>query len=873
MRQYWTTGVLLFIFSFAKAQFTDDFNNGNFTEPVLWSGNDEFFTINTALQLESNGPSAQSNIYLSTPSTAINNTQWEWFCNPRVATSSNNLFDIYFVSDQADVTGSLNGYFVRIGGTPDEVALFRKDGGTEVKIIEGVQGSIGSTSNNPTRVKVLRDAAGNFELFADYSGAGNAYSLVGSINDNTYSSTAFFGVMVRHSGGNFNRYVFDDVYVGDIIVDDTPPELLTVTAINQNQLLLTFSESVNQADAQNVNNYLASGGLGNPVIAERLSSNFSQIQLSYGIPFNDGVFYSLQVSGINDLAGNLMAPTEKDFFYYKVKPYELVFNEIMADESPVVGLPAFEYIELYNRSAFDIDLSGWSYLTGNTSRVFPAAIVPADSFIVITNQAGAQALIDLFEDINVIGLSSFPALANTGQTLTLIDPTGVVISTVTYSDAWYRSNSKKDGGWSLEMINPINPCLGADNWVASEDPSGGSPGRKNSVLNPQADNLLPRITRVVMLGEDSIRVFFNKTVTLASSTNPDDYAIDNSIGSPVQVFTYPPDFRSVKLVFSNTFQEGIIYRIAINSALLDCAGNPFNTEITGKFAIPRDIEPGDVVINELLSNPPDNGDDYVEIYNRSQKVLDLKDISLRSYRVSNNTIAGDHAISPEGYLIFPGEYLCLSRNTQAILSTFNTINPDGFVEMSGFPSLNNDDMRCVIRRLADGAAIDSMEYDKNSHFPLINNRKGIAIERINFNRSSLDRTNWTSAAQSAGYGTPAFRNSQFSENPQSEAGRIEVLPEVFSPDNDGFDDVISIAYTFDGPGFSGSITIFDSRGRMIRNLVRTQVLGTSGTYSWDGTKDNGDKAPVGIYIIYLDAFTADGRVSKVRQTCVLATRF
>ncbi|MFN4122827.1 MAG: lamin tail domain-containing protein [Flavobacteriales bacterium] len=869
MRKIWFIGIVLCLVSGLKAQFTDNFDNGNFTDPVLWSGDDQFFTVNAAFQLESNGPSAQSNIYLSTPSTAINNTQWEWFCNPRVATSSNNLFDIYIISNVAEVTGSVNGYFVRIGGTPDEVALFRKDGGTETRIIQGVQGSIASSSNNPTKVKIIRDANGNFELFADYTGTGNSYSLVGTVNDNTYSTTAFFGVMVRHSGGNFNRYIFDDVYVGDIISDDTPPELLSITAINQNQIILSFSEPVNQASAASTTNYFASGGLGNPVIAERLSSNFSQVQLSYGIPFEDGVFYTMQVTGVTDLAGNEMQPTELEFFYYRVKPYELVFNEIMADESPVVGLPPFEYIELFNRSAFDIDLNGWSYRTGNTLRVFPPAIVPADSFIVITSVNGAAA----FEGINVIGLSSFPALANTGQTLTLLDPTGEIISTVTYSDTWYRNNAKRDGGWSLEMINPTNPCLSGENWIASEDPSGGTPGRRNSVLNVRPDDVLPRISRVVVLGADSIRVFFNKTVTLASSINPNDYGIDNGIGSPIQVTTAPPDFRSVRLVLANPLQEGIIYRIAISSTLLDCAGNPFNTSITGKFAIPSDVEPNDVVINELLSNPPDGGDDYVEIYNRSQKVLDLREMSLRSYRVSNNTIAGENAIAPDGFLIFPGEYLCLSRNTQAILNTFNTINPDGFVQMSGFPALNNDDMRCVLLRLSDAVAIDSMEYDQNSHFPLINNRKGISLERINFNRSSLDRTNWTSAAQSAGFGTPAFRNSQFSESPQSEAGSITVAPEVFSPDNDGFDDVLNITYTFDGPGFSGSITIFDSRGRLIRNLVRTQVLGTSGTYSWDGTKDNGDKAPVGIYIVYLDAFSADGRVSKLRKTCVLATRF
>jgi len=852
------------------AQFADNFNNGNFNEPVSWNGDNEFFTVNAALQLESNGPIAQSNIYLSTPSSAINNTQWEFFVNPRVATSSNNFFDIYIISNVAEVTGgSVNGYFVRIGGTPDEVALFRKDGGSEVKIITGVQGAIGSSSNNPTKVKVLRDNNGNFELFADYSGSGNAFSLVGTIQDETYTTTSFFGVMVRHSGTNSQRYIFDDVYVGEIIVDDIAPELLSVTAINQNQVLLTFSESILQADAENTSNFSVNNGLGNPVISERVQGNFDQVLLSYGIPFEDGFIYTINVSGINDLAGNEMESTSLEFFYYKVKAYELVFNEIMADESPEVGLPAFEYIELYNRSPFPIDLNGWSYSTGSSTRVLPDARVESDSFIVITNIAGAE----LYQDeINVIGLSSFPVLANSGQTLTLFSPTGDVISSISYSDTWYQDPTKNAGGWSLEMINPTNPCLGSENWRASVSELGGTPGKRNSVLEISLDTERPRISRVVVLGEDSIRVFFSKSITQASSNNPNDYGIDNGIGSPVEVINYPPDFRSVKLLLANPIQQDIIYRIAVNSTLLDCAGNPFNTEITGRFAFPKDVLPNDIVINELLSNPPDGGDDFVEIYNRSNKVLDLKEMGLRSYRVSDNSIAGDQSISPEGFLIFPGEYLCLSINTQAIKNSYFTTNPDGFVQMAGFPSLNNDDMRCVLRKLSDGSAIDSMVYDNTFQFALLSNTKGISLERINFDRPTLDKTNWTSAAESVGFATPAYRNSQFSSNPESQVGAITLQPESFSPDNDGFDDNLNISYEFEGPGFTGGIIIFDSRGRLIRNLVRSQMLGTSGTYAWNGLKDNGDKAPTGIYIVYLDAFSADGRISKLKKTCVLATR-
>ena len=40
-------------------------------------------------------------------------------------------------------------------------------------------------------------------------------------------------------------------------------------------------------------------------------------------------------------------------------PYSVVIDEIMADPSPVVGLPNTEFIELKNVSAQAFNLNGW----------------------------------------------------------------------------------------------------------------------------------------------------------------------------------------------------------------------------------------------------------------------------------------------------------------------------------------------------------------------------------------------------------------------------------------------------------------------------------------------------------------------------------
>ena len=132
-------------------QVQEDFADGNFSSNPIWSGNTSEFLVNSIFQLQSNAdstPTSNREVYLSTPSVSIDDTQWEFFVDPKVSTSSNNRMDVFLCSNEAALNGNNTGYFVRIGGTPDEVALFRKDGqGSESYVIQGVVGSIISCSN------------------------------------------------------------------------------------------------------------------------------------------------------------------------------------------------------------------------------------------------------------------------------------------------------------------------------------------------------------------------------------------------------------------------------------------------------------------------------------------------------------------------------------------------------------------------------------------------------------------------------------------------------------------------------------------------------------------------------------------------------
>jgi flagellar hook assembly protein FlgD len=104
-------------------------------------------------------------------------------------------------------------------------------------------------------------------------------------------------------------------------------------------------------------------------------------------------------------------------------------------------------------------------------------------------------------------------------------------------------------------------------------------------------------------------------------------------------------------------------------------------------------------------------------------------------------------------------------------------------------------------------------------------------------------------------------------------GEITLTNDVFSPDNDGFEDILQISYEMKQTGLLGKARIFDDRGRLVRNLFSNELLGTNGTFSWDGLTDSKVKASIGVYVILFEAFSTDGgEIFATKKALTLAGR-
>ncbi|MBL7962631.1 MAG: lamin tail domain-containing protein [Flavobacteriales bacterium] len=847
-----------------SAQFNDDFSDGDFTGGPVWSGNDLLFTVVNE-ELRSNSPGAAT-YYLSTPSVQATDARWEFFINLKFATSGTNYVDLFLMSDAADLGTPLNGYFVRVGGTQDRVELFRRDGGSSLSLIASPDGIVNSSTNNPFRIRVERDVTDSWTLWYD-DGALGSYTNAGTVVDATHQSSTHFGIWVVQSSaaGPVNNHFFDDFTVGPIPVDLDPPNVLSVTAVSATQVDVLFDEPVDPATAQDANNYdiLPFIAVAGAVLA---GSNAALVHLTPGSALGNGGEYGLLVGGVQDLAGNALVsggPFPFSFITPDLPAYrEVVINELMADPSPVVGLPDAEFVELFNATTDKyFDLAGWKFSDASSTVTLPAHLLGPGEFVILVSTSNL-ALFSAWP--NRIGLGSLPSLNNDADQLTLRYSDDTAIDRVNYSSSWYRDGDKAEGGWTLEQIDPFNPCSGALNWIASTNELGGTPGEENSVLDPTPDTTPPALTGVLVNSDTQVTLLFSEALD-SSAVLTADYAIDPPL-SIAEVTNTPPGYDRVGLIFATALVPGIIHTLTV-SGLTDCAGNAIGDANTATFALPEVIAVGDVVINEVLYDPISTGSDFVELFNRSQKVLSLAGLQMAN--VSSGVIANFRTITTEPILLMPGEYILLTPNPTDIATRYPQSHTERFLQMS-LPSYVNT-AGSVVFCHADNSMLDRFDYSDRLHFTLLSKTEGVSLERVDPARPTSDNSNWTSAAQDAGWATPGFRNSQYAPAP-APTGEMTIDPAIFSPDNDGHQDLLTITYRFDQPGFVGNMTVFDLAGREVKRLMENILLGTRGAISWDGIRTEGDKARIGPYIIWFEVYDLSGNIEVYRKTVTLAHR-
>ena len=662
-----------------------------------------------------------------------------------------------------------------------------------------------------------------------------------------------------------NNLMNDSIIFSVGIIDVFGPTIDFLRIVNATTLDVYFNEPVNLLSSQNRMNYSVDNEMGNPIISSRDVIDSSIVHLSFVTEFTNGEHYKLTTHNVVDTLDNTME-TSVDSFHYLliIVPHfeEVLINEIFADPYPQVDLPTEEFVELYNNTDHLFVLQNWKFVNTTTVKVLPNFYLHPNAYVLLCD-LNDTALFASYG--NVIGLPSFTALTNGGDSLTLMDPNNNVIDLVNYEPSWYQDEVKEDGGWSLERINPNHSCNNATNWIASTNATGGTPGTQNAVFDTTLDTQAPTIVSVKPLSPNQIAIIFNEKMDSFSLANA-TYSLsgETEVGS----FSVSNDFKGGVLNLFTPLVSSIEYTLTI-IGVQDCSGN-LNHLNTAIFAIPEQGTSGDIVINEVLFNPfPGSTTDFIEIYNNSNKMINLQDWSIANKE--NDSIANYKVITDQTKLILPEEFILLTKNSQDIENNYYYTVSSAFIQMESLPTFNNDKGDVYLLNNLN-TLVDEFHYTEDLHFELLNSDEGVSLERIDYNRPSYDPTNWHSAAESIGFATPGFENSQHLKSSHN-GEEIVVSPETFSPDNDGLDDVLTISYHFSREGLVANVLIYDAKGRLVKRLIQNKHLQKVGSFSWDGINDANEIGRVGIYIIFVEIFDVNGNVKSVKKTVVLADRF
>ncbi|UZR92285.1 lamin tail domain-containing protein [Chondrinema litorale] len=629
--------------------------------------------------------------------------------------------------------------------------------------------------------------------------------------------------------------------VKNTIPDSLLPIISLTNQISSNEVLIGFNEEMDTI-LSSISGKLLLNRSDSLVKSFNWLSEDSLI-ISYSKQFEAGVLYQLEVSGMADCAGNIMESKSIVFGNGRKPNYnELIITEIMADPEPAVGLPEYEYLEIYNTTDFLIDLSGCVLSDATTSTVLSGYIQPNEFKLLCSSVAASS-----FKSEALV-VNNFPSLNNSGERLSIRNDKDEIVYTVNYNDDWYKETNKRDGGYSLEMIDIAFPCGDEENWTASVNVGGGTPGYQNSIQNTITDHIPPEIEQVYLLDSLHISIHFNEKMDSVSLINA-IYQISPFVEIESVTVTSSFDFKEVTLSLTQQLSVGQFYQVSVKN-MQDCSGNTAANFSSKELIIPEKADISDVLLSEILFNPPVNGVDFVELYNNSEKFIDLANWQLANGKGEVKTITDQVFIKPYSFLVLTEDI--------ASLKTMYASVADSLLKEMEVPSFN-DDEGVVYLLNEENDTLQTFHYSESMHNELLNDYEGVSLERVDYNIDVNNSDNWHSGAQSVGFATPGKVNSQWVGNreiSQNECFYIE--PIVFSPDLDGVDDFARLYYDCQRQGTISNIWIYDANGRMIRHLVKNESIATNGFFQWDGTKENGEKAPIGYYLIKIEAFDLDG---------------
>lgn len=529
---------------------------------------------------------------------------------------------------------------------------------------------------------------------------------------------------------------------------------------------------------------------------------------------------------------------------------------------------------IYRSSAIDFDtvsislfhLMDFSPSDNNQSRIYLSLndinIATASGyFIEIGENGSADALNFYFLDNGneiFIGSATMGAMAS--------EPAQVKLQIDIYPDGLWTVKSNYDGGdfvsLETEFIDSQFSFKESQYFGLSCKFSASRADKffydDLSVEKFVPDTSPPMIVDAIPQNQNELLVIFSEPILEVEATNTANYNLSNGYGNPSMIAQSGTLGNEYILTFDQDFDASLIFLLDISN-VEDLNGNKLDKQ-TVSFLFADSPSPGDIFISEILFDPYPGGEDFVELYNRSGKYLDLNGLVIRNDQNEASKEVGSITMPP-------GTYLALTEDVGFLEQEYKPVS-EANIEFQELPAFNND-MGNVTLTSSASEIIDSYTYSEDQHFQLIDDTEGVSLERVSFDISADEERNWQSAAENVRFATPGYKNSS---NVSIAIGELnfEIQKETFSPNQDGENDQMILTYNLDKSGFLANISVYDAAGFKIKDLSTNELLANQGIITWDGTTNDNQIADLGIYIIVGNVFHPDGESKNFKLTTVLA---
>jgi len=109
-------------------------------------------------------------------------------------------------------------------------------------------------------------------------------------------------------------------------------------------------------------------------------------------------------------------------------------------------------------------------------------------------------------------------------------------------------------------------------------------------------------------------------------------------------------------------------------------------------------------------------------------------------------------------------------------------------------------------------------------------------------------------------------------NTEPGASPFTLTNRQFSPNDDGYKDYLALQFDSSAGDDIASVWVYDQEGREVQELLSNELIGTSALVTWDGRNEDGGVSEMGIYILFVRLWKADGEVNEYQESCALIKR-